>query len=156
MVISRQGGLLKNGCLVFISFFLVQILASQPAFSLCVKSGRANLRGGPGTQYSKTWEVYRYMPFRKIRSRGSWIHIIDVDGAKHWIHKSLVTSSYYCAVVKKSKINLRSGPGTRHSKIGSAEKYYSFKVLKILKRWVKVIDEYGDQQWVARSLIWIN
>ena len=37
-----------------------------------------------------------------------------------------------------------------------ALKYYSFKVLKTQGKWVKVVDEYGDEGWVYRPLIWIQ
>ena len=47
-------GVLLAGCLIF----------SADAMSLCIKTVKANLRMGPGTEHEISWEVARYMPFR--------------------------------------------------------------------------------------------
>lgn len=141
--------------LLVLSLFILPV-ASQAS---CVKGPRANLRKGPGTKYSKSWEVYKYMPFKILKRKGLWAKVSDVDGETHWIHRKLVTDSYKCAVIKTEKANLRTGPGTRYRKektYGTAEKYMSFRLLKTKGNWAKVQDEYGDSMWVHRSLIWIR
>lgn len=138
--------------LLFLWFGLNPSIAS----ALCVKSSRANLREGPGTRYSKTWEVYRYMPFRYLSRKGKWYKVKDVDGQKHWIHHSLVTKKHLCAVVKRPRVNLRRGPGKRYRVVGSAEQYFSLKVLKVRGKWVRTRDEYGSVGWIYRPLLWIN
>jgi SH3-like domain-containing protein len=35
-------------------------------------------------------------------------------------------------------------------------KYYSFRVLKIQGKWVRVQDEYGDKGWIYKPLLWIQ
>lgn len=134
------------------------LFISMDAEAICVKAPRANIRSGPGTHHGKTWEVYKYMPFKKIKRRGAWVKIQDVDGDRHWVHKKLITDNYRCAVVKKKKVNLRAGPGTKYPKawqMQEAEKYTSFKLLKTKGKWAKVKDSYGDSFWVHRSLVWV-
>ncbi len=133
------------------------MLISAPASALCVKVSEANLRQGPGTQYEKSWEVYAYMPFRELSRQGDWYKVADVDGDQHWIHGNLVSKSLRCAVVKKPKANVRTGPGTRYSlsDLGSVEKYYSFKVLEERGGWVKVEDDVDNVGWMAGSLLWM-
>jgi SH3-like domain-containing protein len=140
--------------LITVFFFL----CASPACALCVKATEANLRAGPGTNYEKTWEVYKYMPLRKITRKGGWYRVSDLEGDEHWIYGGLVTGKYKCAVVKEEKANIRSGPGTKYRKLifSPVLKYYTFKVVKISGKWVKVKDDYEDTGWIHRKLLWIQ
>lgn len=128
--------------------------------ALCVSTQKANLRAGPGTNYRIVWEVYKYMPFKKIgvSLSGDWYGVKDVDGDVNWIHKSLLTSRYRCAVVKTEEVNVRTGPGTGYSKcfFSPAKRYYSYKVLKRKGMWVRVKDEQGNIGWIHRNYLWIQ
>lgn len=138
--------------------FVSLVFASGNAAALCVTSAQANLRSGPGVRYHKTWEVYRYMPLQKIGQKGAWLHVRDVDGERHWVHKNLVSSGIRCAVVKGAKGNVRIGPGTRYPQVGWSPvvRYYVFKVTGGSGRWAKLVDVEGDGGWMAKSLLWFN
>ncbi len=142
---------------VIILALLSIILFSSYSYALCVNVPDANLRNGPGTKFKKTWEVFKYMPFKKISSKGNWYKVKDVDGDTHWIYKKLVSDTLKCAVVKVEKANVRSGPGTKYGKssLSPALKYDSFKVVKTKSSWVNLVDEFGDKGWVFRKLLWI-
>lgn len=141
-----------------IMVLFIVLLADFSAEALCVSSKRANLRSGPGTNFDKTWEVFQYMPLRKLKKKGSWYHVQDVEGDKHWISSKLVTSKYRCAVVKVDRANLRVGPGGNfklNKKYPAAEKYASFRFLKSSGKWCQLKDEYGEKVWVFRKLVWV-
>ena len=150
------------------SFFRISILifmfifgtlgSTTDAEALCIKEKRANLRKGPGLNYEKLWEVFKYMPFTQLGKKGEWLRIKDIDGDIYWVHKRLTTKSYRCAVIKQNKTNLREGPGTKFKRVkwGPVDKYFSMKVLKINKDWVRVVDAVGDKAWVYRPLVWIK
>jgi len=128
------------------------------AQALCVKTAKANLRSGPDKSFPITWSVYKYMPLKKIRARGNWIKVKDVDGDYHWIHKNTINNTA-CAVTKVRKANLRRGPGMKYKLVSffpSAKKYTSFKFIKLHKNWAKLADGDGDIYWTHRSLIWIQ
>ncbi|MFC1769912.1 SH3 domain-containing protein [Nitrospirota bacterium] len=148
---------MKKLLTVILAVIFITISAGN-ASALCVKEAEANLRSGPGTQYEKLWEVFQYMPFKKISKKGQWYKIQDVAKDVYWIYAPLTTSSYKCAVVKDDKANIRKGPGTNHEQTSAspAMKYYSFKVLKIKGDWVQVKDEYGDTGWIFKPLLWIQ
>lgn len=135
---------------------LVILSATAAASPLCVKASEANLRDGPGTQYGKTWKVYKYMPLDRVDRRGKWYQVRDLDGDRHWVYADLVSSGLRCAVVKAKEANVRRGPGTRYGRtdISPVEKYYSFRVTGGKGDWVKVRDEVGNEGWVARSMLW--
>ncbi|GAB4422331.1 MAG: hypothetical protein OHK0032_17850 [Thermodesulfovibrionales bacterium] len=139
-------------CIVFLA------LTAAHANALCVSAQKANLRTGPGTNYEIAWEVYKYMPFVKVgvSLSGQWYAVKDVDSDVNWIHKSLVTNRYRCAVVKTEEVNVRTGPGTKYSKIGVAKKYYSFKVIGTKGIWVKVKDEWNNVGWNHHNYLWVR
>ncbi len=143
--------------LTAVSIILLFFISSN-TLALCVKVQTANLRSGPGTKYEKTWQVFKYMPLKKIGSKGKWYKVRDVDGDVHWIYKKLVTSKYRCAVVKAREANIRKGPGTKYKKtdLSPAIKYDTFKVIKIKGDWVKVVDEFGEVGWIYKKLLWIQ
>lgn len=131
---------------------------SGAAYAECVKVSKANLRQGPGTSYAKSWEVYEFMPLKKVGEKGDWHQVEDVDGDKHWVHAKLVSDGMSCAVVKGDKTNVRTGPGTSYAKspLSPVEKYYSFKVVETKGSWVKVHDEVFNEGWIAKSLLWMQ
>lgn len=143
--------------LVFNVAFIFFFFLINNVSALCVTVPEANLRNGPGTKYEKTWEVFKYMPFKRLAKKGNWYKVQDVDGDKHWIYRKLVTNSFNCAVVKVDKANVRSGPGTHFKKkyFSPSLKYYSYKELKRKGQWVKVLDEFGETGWIFRKLLWI-
>jgi len=141
-----------------IALFCAALSLPGTASALCIKVPEANLRQGPGTRYEKSWEVFKYMPLRKLGQRGKWSRVADVDGDTHWVYSGLVTRAMRCAVVKVDKANVRTGPGTQYatSPWGPVEKYYAFKVTGSKGEWVKVQDEVLNDGWVAKRLLWIQ
>jgi SH3-like domain-containing protein len=141
-----------------IALFCAALGLSGSASALCVKVPEANLRQGPGTQYGKTWTVYKYMPFKKAGHQGDWLKVKDVDGETHRVYSRLVSEDMHCAVVKVSEANARSGPGTEFPQQAwsPVEKYYAFEVLEKKDSWVKVRDEVLNEGWVANWLLWMQ
>ena len=153
----RKYSFIKISILIFL-FIFGTLLPTTEAEALCIKEKRANLRKGPGLNYEKLWEVFKYMPFSQLGKKGEWVRIKDLDGDVYWVHNRLTTKSYKCAVIKQNKTNLREGPGTKFKRVkwGPVDKYFSMKVLKIKKNWVRVVDAVGDKAWVYRPLVWIK
>lgn len=141
-----------------LSVFFTLLLSGTSSFPLCINVSEANLRGGPGTKYEKTWEVFKYMPFQQVSKKGNWFKVKDVDGDVHWVYRKLVTEQFKCAVVKVDKANIRKGPETNAEKsaLSPALKYDSFKVIESSGSWVKVTDEFGDSGWIFKRLLWIQ
>ena len=152
----------KNTKKLFILFFLISIplvlFPQTNADALCINQKKANLRQGPGTHFEKLWQVFKYMPFKKMKKKGKWYRVQDLDDDIYWVHTKLTTNKYKCAVIKNDKTNLRSGPGTKYDQLSwsPVDKYFSLKVLKIKGKWVRVEDGVGDKGWVSKSLIWIQ
>jgi SH3-like domain-containing protein len=134
------------------------LVGASSATALCIKNEKANLRKGPGTKYEKLWQVFQYMPFKLLATKGNWKQVQDLDGDIYWVHAPLTTQKHKCAVIKNNQTNLREGPDTKHPKVKWApvDKYFSMKVLEIKNNWVRIQDASGDQAWIYRPLVWIQ
>src|SRR5690349_18808013 len=96
-----------------LAFGLTTVGSAQAATTLCVKSQKANLRSGPGTNFRVTWEVHRYMPLVKVGQNGEWIKVRDVDGDLHWVSQSVVTADESCVTTKVNKATIRKAPNAK-------------------------------------------
>ncbi len=136
--------------------FIALLVTAASSFALCVDAEQANLRSKPSSKAEVVWTVGRFMPLRGIKQEGSWIQVIDLEGAKAWIHDSLVSDSIDCAVVKVSKAQLRKGPGAKHppTPLSFAHKYMPFKKLDRDGAWLYLEDDYGYRHWVIENNLW--
>jgi len=148
----------QNRGVRFIQAILVCGLFSKSLFALCVDDEKANLRQGPGLNFTKTFEAIRYMPLKKLSKQAGWYRVEDLDGKVHWVKENLVTGGYSCAAVKSDYANLRTGPGLefKTAKASKGDKYLSFRVIQSKGRWVKLEDVEGDEVWAARDNLWIQ
>lgn len=137
---------------------LIFFIMDDNAYSLCVKADTANLRSGPGTKNEISWQVFMYMPLKKISKKGSWYKVEDLEGDTHWIFENLVTDDFKCAVVKVDEANVRSGPGEEFKKtvLSPLYQYESMKVLGTKGNWVNIMYESGDTGWIFDNLLWIQ
>jgi SH3-like domain-containing protein len=141
-----------------VSTLILFLILANPALALCIKSEKANLRKGPGIKHEKLWQVFQYMPFKLLKTKGDWKQVKDLDGDSYWVHAPLTTQKYKCAVIKNHKTNLREGPGTQFPMVSWApvDKFFSMKVLKIDSNWVHIEDAAGDKAYIYRPLVWIQ
>ncbi|MAF32975.1 MAG: SH3 domain-containing protein [Desulfobacterales bacterium] len=58
--------------------------------TVITKKKKSNIRSGPGTRHKIVFTVEKGIPFRVIKSKGSWISIEHADGDKGWIYEALV------------------------------------------------------------------
>lgn len=75
---------------LMIILLIVGFSATALAERLAVSAPVANIRSGPGTSHNILFTVEKGIPFKVLKSEGSWIYIEHSDGDKGWIHKALV------------------------------------------------------------------
>ena len=138
-------------------FLLLSIVFfSTSSLALCVNAEKANLRSKPSAKSRVTWVVERYMPLKRVKRKGAWLQVRDLDRKKHWIHRKLVTDNFRCAAVKVNRANLRSGPGSKFKRTDLAyvRKYAAFKKMDRDDAWLKLRDNYGRTHWAHESTLW--
>ncbi len=136
------------GLLAFL--FTVSVAHSK---MMAINGTKVNLRSGPGQNYSVIWELGRGFPLRVLSSKGNWIKVQDYENDTGWVHKKFLDRKAHL-IVKKKRVNIRSGPGTRFRIVGKANYGVVFRTLERKKGWVKVKHENGLTGWVLRSLLW--
>lgn len=132
-------------------------LMVQSAFGLCVTSSKANLRSGPSSKNKITWVAPKFTPLLKLKKKGSWYHVRDQDGEKHWVYGSNVTSRITCVAVKVASANLRVGPssGNKLADIMRVDRYTPFKRIDIADNgWYQVQAPWGGKYWISDNLVW--
>ncbi len=58
--------------------------------AVITKKAKCNVRSAPNTKASIVFTVEKGIPFKVIKTKGSWINIEHSDGDRGWIFKSLV------------------------------------------------------------------
>lgn len=133
-------------CLATLSSAHAQTLVS-------VKGSTVNMRTQPTTSSEILWELKRGFPLKVVQRKGRWLQVIDFEGDKGWVARSLTGSAPHFVV--KSKIaNMRSGPGTRNSIVGKVE--YGELLATRSKRdgWAQVVRSDGKRGWISQKLLW--
>lgn len=140
---------------MFVGAALVCLLAGVAfaAERMAVKSNTANIRSGPGSQYEQLWQIEKYHPVIIIEKKGDWYHFRDFEGDEGWIHNSLLDKTE-TVIVKVSRCNVRTGPGTEYDIAFNVDKGIPFKVLQKKGRWYEVQHADGDRGWILNTLVW--
>jgi len=134
--------------------FSLLTLSTAEAISLVSVDGEnVNMRSGPGSNYSVLWELGKGFPLKVLGRKGGWVKVEDFEGDTGWIYGKLVTKNPHL-IVKKKRINVRSGPGRHYRLVGKANYGVVFETIKSSKGWVKVKHENGLTGWVKRDLLW--
>jgi SH3-like domain-containing protein len=126
---------------------------AEAAERVAVKGSVANIRALPNTGSDTLWQVEKYHPLLVIEKKGKWFRVKDFEGDRGWIFSTLVDQTA-TIIVKVSRANIRTGPGTQHDLAFDAGKGTPFKVLEKNKRWLKVQHSDGDVGWIFTSLVW--
>jgi SH3-like domain-containing protein len=139
----------------FIALILVLIFASivPAAERYAVTANIANIRSGPGTNHNILFEAEKYYPFKLLKKAGSWYQVEDYEGDVGWIYKNLV-EEMTTVITKKSKCNIRSGPGLKNQVVFISERGVPFLVIGMEGKWIHVRHSDGPEGWIHSSLVW--
>lgn len=139
----------------FILGFIFILLSAAIANAEMVSIARpkVNMRSGPGTKYAVLWELGSGYPLQVKGKSGNWLKVSDFEGDVGWVYKSLVSRKAHL-IVKKERVNIRSGPGKKYRIVGQANYGVVLRTIKRGKNWVKVKHDNGMTGWVKRSLLW--
>ena len=129
---------------------------------VCVTKAKAELHKGPDEAEPISWTVGKNMPFLKVseskdKKNRTWFQVKDLEGQKHWLRSSLVSSRVICAVVKAKQAKLKQGPGDEFppAELATVERYTPFVKVDRDGEWLLVRDDYDAQYWVHEKNLWI-
>jgi len=145
-----------HGILLFTMVLLQFMVLPTGAFAqerLAVISKIANVRSGPGTNYTTLWQVEKYYPLLVLEKKEGWVHFKDFEGDEAWIYNSLV-KKINSVISIKDNCNVRSGPGTDTNIVFTVGKGVPFKVIGTRSEWLHVEHADGDRGWIFKNLLW--
>jgi SH3-like domain-containing protein len=120
---------------------------------ISVAGEEINMRSGPGTRFEARWTLIRGYPLRVIGRRGPWIKVMDFEGDRGWVFRSLTGRTPH-HIVKARGANLRARPSTRSRILGRLDYGDILRTLGRRAGWVHVQQWDGTRGWVARGLLW--
>lgn len=135
--------------------FVIVLIASTLAHAgmVSVARSKVNMREGPGRKYTVLWELAQGYPLQIIERKGDWLKVKDFENDSGWVLGKLVNKKPH-VVVKKERINIRSGPGVTHKIVGKAVYGQVMHTLTHGQGWVRVKNESGLAGWVRKDLVW--
>ncbi len=144
----------KKQLLVLCLLLLCCSPAQAAKFKMISVSGeKVNLRSGPSVDKSILWEYGKGFPLRITQTKGNWYKVVDFENDTGWVYKKLVAKRPHL-IVKKKRVNIRSGPGAKYKLIGKANYGVVFKTLVQKPGWAKLQHENGLVGWIRRDLLW--
>lgn len=136
------------------SALLMAAAASATAQTMVsVARDTVNMRAGAGTRHAVQWQLARGYPLRVLAHRGGWLQVEDFEGDRGWVLARLTGRTPH-TVVKVSRANLRSAPGTRARVVGRIGYGEVLRTLERRPGWLRVRDGEGRTGWMARRLVW--
>ena len=143
--------------LFFITVFALFILTlSATGYSgeyISVKNDGVNIRSGPSTEDTVTWQVFESFPLEIIERKGKWLHVVDFEGDKGWIYETLI-SNKKTVIVNVDTGNMRAGSSTDDPVVATVKKGVVFDALEMKDDWLKLRYKNELTGWMHNSLLW--
>jgi len=122
-----------------------------------LKSGRVNMRVGPGTQYAVEWLYLKPgLPMEIIQEYDNWRRVRDADGAEGWINQALLSGRRTGIVTPWFKgkegatVPLLADPETGARKVAEIEPGGVGCDATCSGQWCQMIS-LGRERWVSRE-----
>lgn len=125
-----------------------------------------NVRTGPGTTFSVLGQIYPSQQFNYLDEKGSWTKI-NYKGSSAWVASWLISkktsttqtsppannnSEATDATITATVLNVRTGPGTSYSKIGTLKQGDKIVITNVKNGWYE-IDFNNKKAWVAGDYV---
>ncbi|WP_028032084.1 SH3 domain-containing protein [Chelativorans sp. J32] len=166
----------------FLSFLIAAVLTTFPAIAqdqvqpgealkrgpsglplprfVSLKSGRVNMRVGPGTQYAVSWLYLKPgLPIEIIQEYDNWRRVRDADGAEGWINQALLSGRRTAVVApwfkgkENAAVPLLANPEENAREVAQVEPGVVGEVTLCNGSWCR-INFAGHEGWMDQRAIW--
>ncbi len=121
-----------------------------------IKARKANLHVGPGKEYKVIVSyIFKTFPVMITAKYDHWRKIIDVDGTKGWIHKSMLAKDRY-VIVKDQVVPLYQKADLNSFLLGKVKKNVISKLISINNSWCNVKIDYNGMTfkgWMLKNAL---
>lgn len=150
---------MKKTIFIFLSLI---ILAPQYASAkldlplpryVSLKSTEANVRKGPGLNYSIKWVLVRKnMPLEVIAEFEQWRKVRDISGDEGWVHRAMLNGKRTATVLDYTHTMYKSD-STDSYPVALVEAGANVDLIECEEEWCKVEAE-DYRGWVERESLW--
>jgi len=155
------------------SVYITRKVNVEPEFEVTVSSQKANIRSGPGTNYTSVAQVDAGNVLGVLGDSGEWYEVLLPQGGKGWISKGVVyspgeepdfngepgddssrgnTGDRYC-IVTGSTVNVRSGPGLDYGVVDQVARGTRLQIGESNSGWYQIALPSGKDGWIAGWLV---
>lgn len=124
-----------------------------------LKSGRVNLRIGPGLNYAVDWMYLKSgLPMEVIQEYDNWRRVRDADGTEGWINQSLLSGKRTAIVApwqrgKQARVPMHAQTGGTGRLVATLEPGVIGSIRTCNGEWCEM-EIGGHRGWVEQSQIW--
>jgi len=124
-----------------------------------LKSGRVNLRIGPGLGYAVDWMYLKAgLPIEIIQEYDNWRRVRDADGTEGWINQSLLSGKRTGIVTpwqrgKDARIAMLAEPASGGRVVAQLEPGVIGEIRTCNGQWCQM-EVAGRRGWVEQSQVW--
>lgn len=124
-----------------------------------LKSGRVNLRIGPGLNYPVDWLYLKSgVPMEIVQEYDNWRRVRDAEGAEGWINQSLLSGRRTAIVAPwqddvEADILLRARPDTTSRIVARLEPGVIGTIRTCDGQWCEM-EFSGHRGWLSQTQIW--
>jgi len=124
-----------------------------------LKSGRVNLRVGPGINYAVDWMYLKPgLPMEIIQEYDNWRRVRDADGTEGWINQALLTGRRTAIVTpwqrgKEAPVPLLDDSKSDARLVAKLEPGVLVTIRMCNGEWCQV-DASGHRGWLNQSQLW--
>lgn len=124
-----------------------------------LKSGKVNLRIGPGLNYPVDWLYLKSgVPMEIIQEYDNWRRVRDADGAEGWINQSLLSGRRTAIAApwqrgKDGELILRAEPDTTSRIVAHLEPGVIGSIKTCNGQWCEM-DFAGNVGWISQTQVW--
>jgi SH3-like domain-containing protein len=124
-----------------------------------LKSGKVNLRIGPGLNYPVDWMYTKAgTPMEIIQEYDNWRRVRDADGAEGWVNQSLLSGRRTAMAApwqrgKEAEILLRTDPDTTSRIVARLQPGVVGTIRGCNGQWCEM-EFSGHRGWLSQTQIW--
>jgi SH3-like domain-containing protein len=129
-----------------------------PPRYVSLKYARANSHVGPGKDYKVRYVyIVSGLPMLIIAKYDTWYYVVDPDGEKCWVHKSMLSSKRFVIISYADGARIYRNSNDSSLIVALAKKNVVLELRRIRGNWCEVALKYKGhtiEGWIHRSLVY--
>lgn len=118
-----------------------------------VTGDRVHLRAGPGLSYEILLTFHTREKIDVVARQGDWYGVRLPESSILYVHRSFVETGEGEGWVRRERVQVRSGPGVTHDRMGFLSKGERVRILGAEGDWLRVVPPDSCLGWIRRDYV---